>query len=58
MTESVYKVITLVGTHPESWDKAAKAAEHISGLMSGVVELDVPLEVDAGTGKNWVEAHS
>ena len=26
MTESVYKVIELVGTSPESWEKAAKAA--------------------------------
>jgi dodecin len=25
-TESVYKVIELVGTSPESWEKAAKAA--------------------------------
>ena len=37
---------------------AAKAEEHIAGLMGGVVELDVPLEVDTGTGANWVEAHS
>lgn len=26
MPESVYKVIELVGTHSESWEKAAKAA--------------------------------
>jgi flavin-binding protein dodecin len=26
MPERVYKVIELVGTHPESWEKAAKAA--------------------------------
>jgi len=26
MSESVYKVIELVGTSPESWEKAAKAA--------------------------------
>jgi flavin-binding protein dodecin len=26
MSDSVYKVIELVGTHPESWDKAAAAA--------------------------------
>jgi flavin-binding protein dodecin len=26
MAESVYKVIELVGTSPESWEKAAKAA--------------------------------
>jgi len=26
MSDSIYKVIELVGTHPESWDKAAAAA--------------------------------
>lgn len=26
MSDSVYKVIELVGTSPESWEKAAKAA--------------------------------
>ena len=26
MTESVYKVIELIGTSKESWEKAAKAA--------------------------------
>jgi len=26
MTDSVYKVIELVGTDPESWEKAAKSA--------------------------------
>lgn len=26
MSDSVYKVIELVGTDPESWEKAAKAA--------------------------------
>jgi flavin-binding protein dodecin len=26
MSESVYKIIELVGTSPESWEKAAKAA--------------------------------
>jgi DNA polymerase-1 len=26
-------------------------------LMTGAASLDVPLEVDAGTGANWDEAH-
>jgi DNA polymerase I len=26
-------------------------------LMEGVVSLQVPLQVDLGTGKNWAEAH-
>jgi len=37
---------------------AAKAEKRIAALMTGVVELDVPLEVDTGSGRNWVEAHS
>ena len=26
MSDSVYKVVTLIGTSPKSWEKAAKAA--------------------------------
>jgi DNA polymerase-1 len=25
--------------------------------MSNAVKLDIPLKVDCGTGKNWLEAH-
>jgi len=32
MTESVYKVIELVGTSTESWEKAAKAAVERAAL--------------------------
>ena len=31
MSESVYKVIELVGTSPDSWEKAAKAAVDRAG---------------------------
>ncbi len=50
MTESVYKVIELVGTSTESWEKAAmaavtKAAESLRDLrIAEVVELDMQLE--------------
>ena len=50
MTESVYKVITLVGTHPESWDKAAKvavdrAAKSLRDLrVAEVIEQDLVIE--------------
>ena len=50
MSESVYKVITLVGTHPESWDKAAKiavdrAAKTLRDLrVAEVVEQDLVIE--------------
>ena len=30
MTESVYKVITIIGSSPESWEKAAAAAIEVA----------------------------
>ena len=50
MTESVYKVITLIGTSTESWEKAAAAAiERASQSLrdlrvAEVKELDMQLE--------------
>ena len=50
MTESVYKIITLVGTSTESWEKAAAAAvEEASKTLrdlriAEVEELDMRLE--------------
>jgi flavin-binding protein dodecin len=50
MTDSVYKIITLVGTSPESWEKAAAAAvEQASKSLrdlriAEVEELDMHLE--------------
>jgi flavin-binding protein dodecin len=50
MSESVYKVIELIGTSAESWEKAAKnavdtAAESLRDLrIAEVVELDMQLE--------------
>ena len=50
MSESVYKVIELVGTSDESWEKAASAAvEQASGSLrdlriAEVVELDLQIE--------------
>ena len=43
MPDSVYKVIELVGTSPESWEKAAanavqKAGKHLRDLRIGEVE--------------------
>ncbi|KIF65883.1 transporter [Streptomyces sp. AcH 505] len=49
MAESVYKVIELVGTSTESWEKAAKAAvdrasKSLRDLrVAEVVELDMQL---------------
>jgi dodecin len=50
MGESVYKVIELVGTSTESWEKAAGAAVEMAAQslrelrIAEVVELDMQLE--------------
>ncbi len=50
MSESVYKVIELVGTSTESWEKAAKAAvdraaQSLRDLrVAEVVQLDMTLD--------------
>jgi flavin-binding protein dodecin len=50
MAESVYKVIELVGTSSESWEKAATAAVSMAAKslrdlrIAEVVELDMSLE--------------
>ena len=50
MAESVYKIIELVGTSAESWEKAAvaaveKASQSLRNLrIAEVVELDMQLE--------------
>jgi len=49
MTESVYKVIELVGTSTESWEKAAAAAVSRAGeslrdlRIAEVVDLDMQI---------------
>ena len=50
MAESVYKVIELVGTSTESWEKAAAAAVETAAQtlrdlrVAEVVELDMTIE--------------
>jgi len=50
MSDSVYKVIELVGSSPESWEKAAsnaveRAAESLDELrVAEVSEMDLQLE--------------
>ena len=50
MTDSVYKVVELVGTSTESWEKAAKAAVETASKslkdlrVAEVVELDLQIE--------------
>jgi flavin-binding protein dodecin len=58
MPNSVYKVIELIGTSPDSWDKAAKnALERASKTLrdrrvAEVVQLDVAMD-----SKGKVEAY-
>jgi flavin-binding protein dodecin len=50
MVESVYKVVEIVGTSPESWEKAAKAAvdraaKTLKDLrIAEVVQMDIQLK--------------
>ena len=50
MAESVYKIIELIGTSDESWEKAAKAAVATAGesledlLVAEVSEQDMTIE--------------
>jgi flavin-binding protein dodecin len=50
MPDSVYKIITLVGTSPNSWEEAAKAAVETAGKtlrelrIAEVEELDMQLD--------------
>jgi dodecin len=50
MPESVYKVITIIGSSPESWEKAAaaavaQAAKSLSDLrVAEIEELDMHLD--------------
>ena len=50
MSDSVYKIITLVGTSPDSWEKAAgaaveRAAKSLRDLrIAEVSELDMQIE--------------
>ena len=50
MAESVYKVITLIGTSPDSWEKAAnaavmKASKSLRDLrIAEIADLDMQIE--------------
>ncbi len=38
-------------------DKAKESGERAEALMSSVMDLDVPLVVEWGTGRSWADAH-
>jgi flavin-binding protein dodecin len=52
MADSVYKVITLVGSSPESWEKAAAAAIATAGeslrdlRVAHILDQDIHIEGD------------
>jgi flavin-binding protein dodecin len=57
MADSVYKVITLVGTSPKSWEEAARAAVETAAKtlrdlrIAEVEELD--MQIDKGKVINY-----
>lgn len=57
MPDSVYKIITLVGTSPESWEKAAAnavnmAAKTLQDLRIAEVE-ELDMQIDNGKVLNY-----
>ena len=57
MAESVYKIITLVGTSTESWEKAAKAAVERAGKTLRDLRVAEIVELDMQLDKGKVEAY-
>ena len=53
MTMQVHDELVLEAPEPD----APTIAKQVAALMSSAAQLDVPLKVDAGIGKNWDEAH-
>ena len=45
------RVVNLHSEHTATIKKVVKNS------MENAVTLDIPLKVDIGTGKNWLEAH-
>jgi len=54
MSESIYKIIELVGSSPVSWEQAAQNAVQSAGLsirdlrIAEVIKLDMKIEGDQG----------
>ena len=64
MPESVYKVIELIGTSKESWEKAASAAVSRAGKslrdlrVAEVVKLDLQLDAKGGRSRRTAQNQS
>ena len=57
MAESVYKIITLVGTSTESWDRAAKAAVERASKSLRDLRIAEVVKLDMQLDKGKVEAY-
>jgi dodecin len=57
MAESVYKIIELVGTSTESWEKAAAAAVERAGKSLRDLRIAEIAELDLLIDKGKVEAY-
>ena len=57
MTESIYKVIELVGTSPESWEKAAAAAVERAGESLRDLRIAEVSKLDMQIGDGKVSAY-
>lgn len=58
MVDSVYKIIELVGTSKESWEKAAKSAVDRAGKTLRELRIAEIVQLDMQIGKNGkVEAY-
>ena len=57
MTESVYKVIEIVGTSTESWEKAAAAAVERAGQSLKDLRIAEVTEMDMQLTDGKVEAY-
>lgn len=52
MSESVYKIIDMVGTSPVSWEEAAKAAVKSAGLSLRDLRIAEVEQLDMKIGEN------
>jgi len=57
MAESVYKIIELVGTSAESWEKAAAAAVERAGKSLRGLRIAEVVELDMQISDGKVEAY-
>jgi hypothetical protein len=57
MSDSVYKVVTLIGTSPESWEKAAKAAVEAASHSLRELRIAEVIKQDMVVTDGKVEAY-